>query len=228
MNQPLRVSWDWQYVEKIMPDLLEAFITVTIPVTFIAFFFAVVVGMVFALLKRSSKPWIAKPVNGFVEFIRYTPLIVQAFFIYYVFPQYTPLSLGAFTTGVLALGLHYSTYMSEVYRSGIEAVSKGQWEAGTALNFSKLQMWTRIILPQAIPPVIPVMGNYLIIMFKETPILAAITLAEMLAVAKGFGSGTFRYLEPITIVGLLFLLVSYPSSLLVRRLELRMNRQRGT
>jgi len=118
--------------------------------------------------------------------------------------------------------LHYSTHLSEIYRSGIESVPKGQWEASTALNFSKTQTWIKVILPQAIPPVLPMFGNYLIVMFKETPLLAAISVVEMLNVSLIIGSKSFRYIEPITIVGLLFLLLSYPSALLVRHLEKRM------
>jgi polar amino acid transport system permease protein len=88
------------------------------------------------------------------------------------------------------------------------------------------QTWTAIILPQAIPTVIPALGNYLIAMFKDTPILSSIGVLEMLEQAQIIGSETFRYLEPMTEVGLLFLLVSYPSSRLVRRLEARYGRAR--
>ncbi|MNR36663.1 putative glutamine ABC transporter permease protein GlnM [compost metagenome] len=116
--------------------------------------------------------------------------------------------------------------MSEVFRSGIEAVPRGQWEASRALNFSPKHTWMNIVLPQALPPVIPVMGNYLITMFKETPILSAITLVELLQTAKAIGSGSFRYLEAFTLVGLLFLLLSYPSSLLVGKLERQFQRNR--
>jgi len=121
--------------------------------------------------------------------------------------------------------LHYSTYMSEVFRSGIDAVPAGQWEAAKALNFGKRRTWTNIILPQAVPPIIPVMGNYFITMFKETPLLSAITLVELLQTAKAIGSGSFRYLEAFTLVGILFFLLSYPSSLLVGRLEKRFQRK---
>jgi len=110
-------------------------------------------------------------------------------------------------------------------RSTGAAVPKGQWEAATALNFSPTRTWFSIIIPQAIPPVIPVMGNYLIGMFKETPLLSAITLVEILQTAKIIGSHSFRYLEPITVVGIVFLLLSYISSIGVQKLEIRLNRR---
>jgi polar amino acid transport system permease protein len=124
---------------------------------------------------------------------------------------------------VIGLGLHYSTYMSEVYRSGIDAVPRGQWEAASALNLTKTKAWLKVILPQAIPPVIPVMGNYLIVIFKETPILSAITLVELLLTAKNAASVSYRVFEPYTIVGVLFLLVSLILSAFVRAVETRLN-----
>ena len=130
--------------------------------------------------------------------------MTQLFFLFYILPGYG-LTLDALTTGVLALGLHYSSYTAEVYRSGIQGVPRGQWEAATALNFSPVQTWRRVILPQAIPPVIPALGNYLIGMFKDTPLLATITVLELLGTALTEAGRTFRYLEPITLVGLIFL-----------------------
>jgi polar amino acid transport system permease protein len=131
--------------------------------------------------------------------------------------------LSPFTAGVIGLGLHYSTYISEVYRSGIESISRGQWEASIALNFSKARTWISIILPQAIPPVLPMFGNYFIVLFKETPLLSAITVVELMSTAKMIGSESFRYLEPFTIVGLLFFLMGYPGSLLVKYLDSKLN-----
>ena len=129
--------------------------------------------------------------------------------------------LSALVTGIIGIGLNYSAYTAEVYRAGIEGVPRGQWEAARALNFSHGQTWVRIILPQAVRKVIPALGNYLIAMFKDTPILASISVLEMLEQAQIVGSENFRYLEPMTLVGLLFILVSYPATLLVRRLEVR-------
>jgi len=108
-----------------------------------------------------------------------------------------------------------------VYRAGIEGVPRGQWEAATALNLPRVRVWTSVILPQAIPRVIPALGNYLVAMFKETPLLSAITVVEMLNVAVAFSSTTGRSVEAYTLVGVLFLLVSLPAAFLIRRLERR-------
>jgi polar amino acid transport system permease protein len=185
-----------------------------------------VLGLPLALARRSKSRWVTWPVTAIMEFIRSTPLVIQLFFLFYALPLYG-IALSPMTAGIIGLGLHYSTYLSEVYRSGIEAVPKGQWEAARALNFGKAQTWTRIVLPQSVPPTIPVMGNYLIVMFKETPTLSAITLVELLTTAKSIGSQSFKYLEAFTLVGVLFLLMSYPSGWLVRRLEERWKRNEG-
>lgn len=215
--------WSWDYAISVLPDLIKV-LPITIGATLIGFVIAAVFGLVLTLLRRSRFKVICYPAKAFVEFVRNTPLLVQLFFIYFSLPAFG-ISLSAFTCGVIALGLHYSTYLSEVYRSGIEAVEKGQWEASTALNFSKGQTWLRIILPQAVPPTIPVMGNYLIVMFKETPLLSAITVGELLMTAKSLGSQSFKYLELYTLVGILFLVLSYLSSLIVRRAEIRLGRK---
>jgi len=208
---------DWKFAWSILPTLLRA-MTVTIQATFVGFSLAAVIGLLLALARRSKSRWMSWPAGALVEFVRSTPLLVQLFFLYYVLPQYG-IKLSVFVVGAIGLGMHYGAYTSEVYRAGIDAIAKGQWEAATALNFSKSHTWTKIILPQAIPPMIPALGNYLIGMFKETPMLAAITVVELFMQAKIISSQTFRPLEPYTMVGILFFLLSYPSALLIRRLE---------
>lgn len=218
--------WNWEYSLQILPELLTA-LRMTIAATVGGFALACVGGLLLALAARSRRKPLALAAKALTEFVRNTPLLIQVFFLYYSLPLMTNISLSAFAIGMIGLGLHYSTYLSEVYRSGIEAIPKGQWEAAAALNFSKPRTWFSIVLPQAIPPIVPVMGNYLIVMFKETPILSAITLVELLLTAKNIASVSYRVFEPYTMVGLLFLLISFPASLLVRRLEIKLNRQRG-
>lgn len=216
--------WDWNYAAEILPELLQAFLR-TIGAALSGFGLAAVIGMAFAMLRRSRYKALRHAVRGVVEFIRSTPLLVQLFFLYYSLPMMTPFSLSAFATGVIGLGLHYGTYLSEVYRSGIEAVSRGQWEAATALNFSRTRTWFSIILPQAVPPIIPMMGNYLIVILKETPTLSAITFVEVLLTAKNTASVTYKVFEPYTIAGVLFLLLSLLLSFAVGRVEKRLNRR---
>lgn len=214
--------WDWSYTFSILPDLLAAAV-ITIEATLLGFVLAAVLGLVLAIL-RMLGPIFSGPASVFVEVVRSTPLLIQIFFIYFVLPKFG-VTIDAFTAGVLALGIHYATYCSEVYRAGIEAIPRGQWEAAVALNLGLATTFKDIILPQAIPPVVPALGNYLVALFKETPLLSAIAVLELMQTAKIMGSETFRYTEPITLVGLLFLIMSLVSAALIRQVERLLNRR---
>lgn len=213
------MTWDWDYTWQVLPSVLEGLL-VTFEATVLGSLVAYALGLVFALLRRSGGRIVGTVVWLVVEFVRSTPLLVQLFFLFFVLPQFG-VTLSPLTAGVIGLGLHYATYTSEVYRAGIEAVPKGQWEAAVALSLPRARTWLRIILPQAIPRVLPSLGNYAISMFKETPLLLAIGVLDLAGAAFEVGSLNFRYVEPLTLAGVLFLLLSYPSSLLVRFLERR-------
>lgn len=218
--------WSWETFADAFPIIITG-INITLGLTVTSFLLALVVGFVWLMLESTP----IKPFNFIVywirEFIRSTPPIVQIFFLYYAWPMvpYIGTSFTPFIAAMLALGIHFSTYVSEVYRSGIDSVDKGQWEASTALNFSLKDKWLNIVLPQALPPTIPMLGNYLIILFKEVPLAATIGVVGILSLARSYGADTWSYLEPLTIVAILFLILSYPSALLVRMLEDKMNRR---
>ena len=211
--------WNWEYAFSVLPEMLRAF-GVTLQATIAGFILAVLLGLMWTMLRLAPLRFVARTAFWIVEFVRSTPLLIQLYFLYYVLPEYG-VSLSPLAIGIVALGLHYSCYTAEVYRAGIEAIPKGQWEAARALNLSQATTWLRVFLPQAIPPTFPMLGNYLIAMFKETPLLAAITVMEMLQTAKLIGAESFRYLEPLTITGAVFLVASLLASYAVRRLEAR-------
>jgi polar amino acid transport system permease protein len=217
--------FDWQFALEILPQLARAAV-LTIEATLLGFALAAVLGLALALLRRSRDPWTSTITGGFIEFIRSTPVLIQIFFLYFVFPRFGVV-IPAMTAGVMALGLHYACYCSEVYRAGLEGVPRGQWEAAVALNLGPLRTYRDVIIPQAIPPVVPALGNYLIGMFKETPLLSAIAVLELMQTAKIIGSETFRYLEPITMVGVFFLIMSLVSAAGVRRVEAWLKTRRG-
>jgi polar amino acid transport system permease protein len=214
--------WDWGYTAEIFPILAKASL-VTIEATILGFALAAVLGLLFAIMRMSDSPWISWPTTGFVEFVRSTPVLIQIFFIYFVLPEFG-IVLDALVAGILALGFHYGSYCSEVYRAGLDNIPRGQWEASTALNLSPYVTFRDIIIPQAIPPVVPALGNYLVALFKETPLLSAIAVLELMQTAKILGSESFRYVEPITLVGGFFLVFSLVSAWLIRRVEAHLNR----
>lgn len=218
--------WDWEYAYDMAGVLLKA-LPAALMAAISGFALACLLGLAFAALTRSRIKLVRLTASGIVHFIRSTPLLVQLFFLYYSLPMLTPFSMSAFMTGMVGLGLHYATYLSEVYRSGIDALPKGQWEASAALNLSKIRTWFSIILPQAIPPVIPIMGNYLIVVFKETPTLSAITYIELLLRAKNEASISYRVFEPYTIAGVIFIVGSLLMSYGISKLEKRWLRKKA-
>ncbi|MEV0704941.1 ectoine/hydroxyectoine ABC transporter permease subunit EhuD [Saccharopolyspora sp. NPDC050389] len=211
--------WDWEFTGRIIPDILGGLV-VTFEATLLGSIVAFGLGLVLALLRRSRIRLVSRAVWVFIEFVRSTPLLVQLYFLFNVLPG-IGLRFSSLTTGVIGLGVHYACYTAEVYRAGIEGVPRGQWEAATALSLPARRVWTSVILPQAIPRVLPALGNYTISMFKETPLLLAIGVLDLVGAAQEAGSEAYRYVEPLTLAGICFLLLSYPSSLLVRRLERR-------
>lgn len=214
--------WEWGCVWEIMPALSKAAV-ITIRATITAYILALIIGMALALLRRSPVRLVSAATREVVEFLRSTPPLVQIYFIYFGAPQ-LGIDIAAWTAGMVALSFHYACYISEVYRAGLESVPEGQWEASRALNLSQYRTYRDIVLPQAIPPIVPALGNYLIGLFKDTPLLSVISIIELMARAKIIGSDTFRYVEPITMVGVFFLVMSLVASGLVQLVERRLKR----
>lgn len=217
------MTFDWQAAWDAVPSLLRGLV-IALQAAAIGYVIALVLGLVFALLRRSHLRWVRLPVGFFVEFVRSTPLLVQLFFLFFVLPT-VGIELSAMATGAIGLGLHYAAYTSEVYRAGIDGVPVGQWEAAKALSLSRGRTWTRVVLPQAVPRVVPALGNYAIALFKDTPQLTVITIAEVLSVVKAVGSQNFQYLELITVAGLLYLITALLIAWPVRVLERRYRRE---
>lgn len=212
--------WNWEIVWQVMPYIFDGLI-VTLEAVFGGMFLALLLGLLWAVLRRTDLAIVSWPTWGVVEFIRSTPLLVQLFFVYYVMIDVVGRGLSPLLTGILVLGVHYSCYTAEVYRAGLDAVPKGQWNAAKALNLNTFQTYRYVILPQAVPPILPNLGNYLIAMLKEAPLLSTITVLEVLNEAKIFGNEHYRYLEPLTIVGVLFILLSLVAGLSVEWLRKR-------
>lgn len=221
----MRFNWNWEFTFEILPRLLAATVN-TLIAAGVGYAIAVVLGLVLALAQRTPWAVLTFVVREAVEFIRSTPLVLQIFFVFYVGPQFG-FRLSPWTAGMIAIGLHYSAYLSEVYRAGIESVPKGQWEACRALNMSTRDTYLRIIIPQALPPSVAGMGNYLIGIFKDTPMLSVIGVAELLHAANSIGSEHYRFLEPYTLVGVIFLAISLPAAVLVRLFEAKVRRKLG-
>lgn len=209
--------WNWNAAWDALPQLLEAFFRVTLLVTVLGSAIAAVLGLILAIAKRSAPRPLSALLGFVMNFIRMTPIVVQLMFAYFAFLSVDPVILG-----IVIFGIHYATYMAEAYRAGIDSIPAGQWEATTALSMSRRRAWTAVIIPQALRATAPALGNYVISMLKDTPFLISITVVELVRAALTYGGNTFRYMEVFTLAGIIFLLASYPTSLLVGRLEKRL------
>ncbi len=219
------IQWDTtggalQFAISILPILLIG-LKVTIEATILGFLVALLLGLVLAMLRSVRFRIVSWPAWFVIEFLRDTPLLVQLFFLFYVLPLYG-VSLPALAIGIIGLGGQYSAYCAEVYRGGIEAIGKGQWEAARALDLSRFTIYRDIIIPQAVPRIIPSLGTYLVSMIKDAPLLSAISVLDMMAASTIIGNQTYNYLVPLTMVGLLFLLTTLVVSFLVHKLDRRL------
>ena len=221
----MNAEWKWDFAFQILPQMLWATLN-TIMAAGIGYAIAAVVGLLFLLGQRTPYKIINTIVREIIEFIRSTPLLIQLFFVYFVGPQFG-ITLSAWVSAMITIGLHFGTYLSEVYRGALEGIPKSQWEACRALNFTTLYTYRRIVLPQAFPIAIPGMGNYLVGIFKDTPLLSTIGVAELFHAATAVCGYHYRYLEPYTMVGIIFLILSVPAAMGIRKLEKSVNKAQG-
>lgn len=225
-TQPGGTRWDWAYFWSIVPPILRGLV-VTARAAVVGFLIAVVGGLALALARRSRRRILSWPTIAVIEFIRSTPLLIQLYFIFFALPAFG-VTLEPLTALSVGLGIHYATYCSEAYRAGINSVPSGQWEASTALNLRTLTTWTTVILPQAIPNALPVLGNYLVAAFKDAPLGNAIGVTGVLLAAKSLANNGFTPgVEEYAVVGIGFLMVSIPAAWLIRRLERKVAYERA-
>jgi His/Glu/Gln/Arg/opine family amino acid ABC transporter permease subunit len=203
-------------LENIGPLLGGLLITVelTLVVIVLSLIFALFVALA-GMSRITPLRWLMK---AYLEVVRGTPLFLQLIYVYYVLPS-IGIRLDPFSAGVLALTLNYSAYISEVYRGGIQAISRGQHDAAAALGMTHALAMRRIILPQAIRIIIPTLGNYFIGLFKDTALASAISIQELLYTAQVKAALSYQYFTLYTVVGVLYFAVSFPAARLVGYLE---------
>jgi His/Glu/Gln/Arg/opine family amino acid ABC transporter permease subunit len=197
---------------------LLAGLALTVELTLVVIVLSLVFGLVVALAGMSRLPPLRWLIKAYVEVIRGTPLLLQLIYVYYVLPE-IGIRLDAFTAGVLALTLNYSAYISEVYRGGIQAISRGQRDAAAALGMTHGLAMRRIILPQAIRIIIPTLGNYFIGLFKDTALCSAVSIQELVFTAQIRAALNFQYFTLYTTVAAMYFVVSFPAARLVGYLE---------
>jgi len=204
-----------------LPRLLEG-AELTILISLLSYGLALVVGLLVGIA-RVSRYWPLRALaTPYVQFIRGTPLLLQLFVIYYVLP-YAGLILTPFTSAVWGLTLNYSAYMAEVFRGGILAIPRGQWEAGLSIGMSRRLLLRRIILPQALRIVVPAIGNFFVSIFKDSALVSTITMRDLMFSGQILAAATFRHFEIFAEVAVIYFIISYPTAKFVEYIEQRLD-----
>ncbi|HSZ93638.1 MAG TPA: ectoine/hydroxyectoine ABC transporter permease subunit EhuD [Acetobacteraceae bacterium] len=204
-----------------LPSLLHGAM-ITIAVSLLAFGLALVFGLVTGIARISRLMPLRVVAACYIQFIRGTPLLLQLFFIYYVLP-YVGIVLTPFVSGLTGLTLNYAAYMAEVFRSGILAIPKGQWEAGQSVGMSRRLLMRRIILPQAIRIIIPSIGNFFVSIFKDSALVSVITMRDLMFSGELLASATYKHFEIFTMVAVIYFLISYPTAKFVEWVEMKVD-----
>jgi polar amino acid transport system permease protein len=172
-------------------------------------------GLALALMRLSPLRLISVPATAFVEFFRATPLILQIYWVYYVLPAYFDVQLSQLATAITGLACNISAFNSETFRAGIVSIRTGQWNAGLALGMSRLQVFVRIVLPQAVMRVLPALASTWVSLFKDTSLVSVISVPELSYTALTIRAETYRILEVLTALAAIYWLMGYPQAKLV-------------
>jgi polar amino acid transport system permease protein len=211
-------------ISEFLPILLQG-VWLTIVVTTGSLVLSTVLGMVWALMRVCRVSFLQRLSALIVNGIRGIPIIVQLFYIYFVMPE-LGVTLTALQAAIIGLGIAYSAYQAENFRAGIEAIDKGQIEASESLGMGWAMMMRRVVLPQAIKIILPPYGNIMIMMLKDSSQASTITVAELTLKGQLIASSTFKYTSVLSMVAVLYLVMSVPLILFVRWLERRMGEPR--
>jgi len=216
------IGLDWGFIDEWWRFISRGVLT-TIALAACAIIGATVLALLSALARLSRSAPLASLASLYISLFRGTPLFLQMFIVYFGLAQ-VGLVFNGFTAAVLVLSLNYGAYMSEIFRAGIQAVSRGQAEASAALGMTPAQTMRRIVLPQALRIITPDIGNQFIAMQKDTSLASAITVTELAGRARQAGSPNNRFFEALIVAAAWYWLLTLIFSFFQERLERRMAR----
>lgn len=208
---------DLRYLISQMPKFMDA-LELTVGIGFFGMVLAVIWGLVLIGPRMSSRSWIRTPVIAYIELVRNTPLLLQVYVVYFGLPIFGILISGFFC-GVIGLASQHGAFLAEIYRGGIEAVSKHQREAGKALGMTQLQSMRLVILPQALIKIAPLMSNQLVLLIKDTAVVSAIGVMELTLAAKVTIERSAATMEVFVLIAILYLILTSSLGLVARGLE---------
>lgn len=204
-------------IPRHLPFLMEGAV-VTLELSVLSMVFAVLIGLLCALGRTSGQPLLAGAVAAYVEVMRDVPLLIVLLVIFFTLPQ-IGISLPGFWAGVLGLSLNVGAYLSEVFRAALGAVDKGEKEAGFSLGMSRLEVFRRITLPQAMRLAIPTVGGFFIALLKDSSLVSFIAVSDLMRQGTILIADTFRSMEIYFMVAMIYFCMSFVASRLVRRIE---------
>lgn len=207
-------KYDQVFIQGLLGTLKLASVTV---------FFGMIFGAIFALIKMSKIKVIQWLSTLYIEIIRGTPLLLQLYFFWLFLPEYSPFEISDTMCIIIALVINSSAYVAEIFRAGVQAVDVGQMEAAKSLGMSNYHMMTRIIFPQAIKNILPALGNEFIMMVKETSLASVFFIDDLMTSCNLVKSATFKAIEPLIITGIIYFIVTFTLSKIVKLMEGRLS-----
>ena len=214
------MTFDWSVVWRYR-DALALGTAMTFLLTIATMAIAVPCGIVVASLRLYGVVPLRRLATAYVELFRYLPLILVVYWAFYVLPIVTGVGLSAFATGLAALALNVTAYNAETFRAGINSIRRGQLEAALALGMSRTQALRRVVVPQALRRVLPVLASTWVSLFKDTSLVSVIAVGELAYVSMQARAQTFRVLEMLTAMAAIYWLLGYPQAKLVDWIERR-------
>lgn len=212
--QKLLVKYGMNFVNGLGTTLTLALISVAI---------GCLIGAIVAIMRLSKSKLLGAIATVYTEIIRDTPLLLQLYFFYFLLPDLLPaLKLSKFTCIAVALIFNSGAYMSEVFRSGIQSIDRGQTEAARSLGLSASQTMIRIILPQAFKNVLPAMCNEFVAITKETSLASTFYVGDLMTQYQTISGKTYMVIEPLIIIGVIYFVVTFTMSKLIAVLERRL------
>ena len=212
--QRLLLKYGMNFLNGLGTTLLLALISVAI---------GCVIGAFVAIMRLSRSKVLNAIATAYTEVIRDTPLLLQLYFFYFLLPDLLPaMRLSKFTCIAVALVINSGAYMSEVFRSGIQSVDRGQTEAARSLGLSASQTLTRIVLPQAFKNVLPAMCNEFVAITKETSLASTFYVGDLMTQYQTISGKTYLVIEPLVIIGVIYFVVTFTMSKLIAVLERRL------
>jgi polar amino acid transport system permease protein len=218
-------AWDFAALKPYW-GLIWQGLGVTVFYTVVTVLAGLAIGLAAGILRTTAPRWVAIPLRGYIEVFRCTPLLVQLVWVYYALPVLIGVDMSATAACFITLSLYAGSFYAEIFRGGIEAIDRGQWEAGHAIGMQPGRIFRRIILPQAIQVMIPALINQTIMQLKNTSLVSTVAVGDLLYQGSVITAASYRPLEVYTTIAVLYFIVLFPLTLVADQLEQRMGAHR--